>query len=166
MTRNIAGLVTVILTQQGFDVRAVRTGAAALRQARGLNPVLIILETVLPDTDALNIVRDLGNVTREPLLMLTGRAAAADELNGLPAGASIYLTKPFRVHDLRSAANELCPSGVDSMSVMASWRNAESCRALSPPSHPARPTLGAQHGLQNAAPPRELRVPSLNWPGL
>lgn len=114
-----AGLITLILTQEGFDVHAVRTGAAALRQARGLNPVLIILEAILPDTDGLNIARDLRNLTQAPLLMLTGRAAAADELKGLAAGASIYLTKPFRVSELRSAANELCTSGVDSMSVVA-----------------------------------------------
>lgn len=31
---DIAGLNTIILTQEGFDVRAIRTGAAAIRQAR------------------------------------------------------------------------------------------------------------------------------------
>ena len=116
---DIACLITLILTQQGFEVHAVRTGAAALREARGLNPVLIVLEAILPDTDGLDIVRDIRNLSRAPLLMLTARAAAADELEGLAAGASIYLTKPFRVNELRSAANELCPDMVDSMSVVA-----------------------------------------------
>jgi two-component system OmpR family response regulator len=116
---DIAGLITMILNKQGFDVHAVRTGAAALRRASRLNPALVIVEAILPDTDGMNIVRDLRNVTQAPLLMLTARAAADDELSGLAAGASIYLTKPFRIHDLRTAVNELCPSRVDSMSVVA-----------------------------------------------
>ena len=91
---------------------AVSTGAEALRKAPELNPVLVTLEAVLPDTDGLNIVRELGKVTRAPLLMVTGRASVADELNGLAAGASVYLTKPFRINDLRSAANDLCPAAL------------------------------------------------------
>jgi two-component system, OmpR family, response regulator len=121
---DIAGLITMILNKQGFDVHAVRTGAAALRRASRLNPALVIVEAILPDTDGMNIVRDLRNVTQAPLLMLTARAAADDELSGLAAGASIYLTKPFRIHDLRTAVNELCPSRVDSMSVVAGVWNA------------------------------------------
>lgn len=109
---DITGLITMVLTQEGFDVCAVSTGAVALRQASDLDPVLITLETILPDTDGLNIVRELRKVTQAPLLMVTGRASAPDELNGLAAGAAIYLTKPFRINDLRSAANELCPAGL------------------------------------------------------
>lgn len=109
---DIAGLITMILTQEGFDVCAVSTGAAALRQAPELNPVLVTLEAVLPDIEGLNIVRELRKITRAPLLMVTGRASVADELNGLAAGASFYLTKPFRINHLRNAANDLCPAGL------------------------------------------------------
>ena len=109
---DIAGLITMILTQEGFDVCAVGTGAAALRQAPGLNPVLVTLETILPDADGLNVARELKKVTQAPLLMVTGRASVADELNGLAAGASVYLTKPFRTNVLRKAANDLCPAGL------------------------------------------------------
>lgn len=107
---DIAGLITMILTQEGFDVCAVSTGVAALRQVTELNPVLITLEAILPDADGLNIVTELRKVTQAPLLMVTGRASVADELNGLAVGASVYLTKPFRINDLRSAANDLAGS--------------------------------------------------------
>lgn len=107
---DIAGLITMILTQEGFDVCAVSTGVAALRQVTEVNPVLITLEAILPDADGLNVVTELRKVTQAPLLMVTGRASVADELNGLAAGASVYLTKPFRINDLRSAANDLAGS--------------------------------------------------------
>ena len=139
---DIAGLITLILTQEGFEVRAVRTRAAALRQAREPNLVLITLETILPDNDGLNIVRDLRDLTQTPLLMLTGRASTADQLNGLAAGAAIYLTKPFRLKDLRSAANELCPTRVDSTSVAPIRRNAgERPASKSASSRPVSGTL-------------------------
>lgn len=107
---DIAGLITMILTQEGFDVCAVSTGVAALRQVTEVNPVLITLEAILPDADGHNVVTELRKVTQAPLLMVTGRASVADELNGLAAGASVYLTKPFRINDLRSAANDLAGS--------------------------------------------------------
>jgi hypothetical protein len=59
-------------------------------------PVQVTLEAILPDTDGLNIVRDLRNVTRAPLLMVAG-SYLSDVLQPpmnskvwLP-GASVYL---------------------------------------------------------------------------
>ncbi|MBT2512887.1 response regulator transcription factor [Arthrobacter sp. ISL-30] len=107
---DIAGLISLILTQEGFDVHAVGTGMAALREAPGLNPALITLDLGLPDIDGLHIAQDLRKMTAAPLLILTARAAVTDQLDGMSAGASGYLAKPFRPHELRDAINQICPA--------------------------------------------------------
>lgn len=56
---DIAGLISLILTREGFDVRSVRTASAALHQLRGLTPALITLNLGLPDLDGLQIAKDL-----------------------------------------------------------------------------------------------------------
>ena len=107
---DIAGLIGLILTREGFDVRSVRTASAALHQLRGLNPVLITLDLGLPDLDGLQIAKVLGELSAAPVLMITARASANDLFNGMAAGASAYLIKPFLRSELRDAVSSLFPA--------------------------------------------------------
>lgn len=107
---DIAGLISVVLKREGFEVRSVRTASAALHQLRGLDPVLITLDLGLPDLDGLQIAEGLRELSDAPLLMITARASATDQFNGMAAGASAYLIKPFRPGELRDAVNRLCPA--------------------------------------------------------
>jgi two-component system OmpR family response regulator len=107
---DIAGLISVILTREGFDVRSVRTASAALHQLRGINPALITLDLGLPDLDGLQIAKDLRELSAAPVLMITARASATDQFNGMAAGAAAYLVKPFHPSELRVAVASLCPA--------------------------------------------------------
>jgi two-component system OmpR family response regulator len=107
---DIAGLIGVVLKREGFEVRSVLTASAALHQLRGLGPVLITLDLGLPDLDGLQIAEGLRELSDAPLLMLTARASATDQFDGMAAGASAYLIKPFRPSELRDAVNRLCPA--------------------------------------------------------
>jgi two-component system OmpR family response regulator len=107
---DIAGLIGVVLKREGFEVRSVLTASAALHQLRGLDPVLITLDLGLPDLDGLQIAEGLRELNDAPLLMITARASATDQFNGMAAGASAYLIKPFRPGELRDAVNRLCPA--------------------------------------------------------
>jgi two-component system, OmpR family, response regulator len=107
---DIAGLISVILTREGFDVRSVRTASAALHQLRGINPVLITLDLGLPDLDGLQIAKDLRELSAAPVLMITARASATDQFNGMAAGAAAYLVKPFHPSELRVAVTSLFPA--------------------------------------------------------
>lgn len=107
---DIAGLISVILTREGFDVRSVQTASAALHQLRGINPVLITLDLGLPDLDGLQITKDFRELSAAPVLMITARASATDQFNGMAAGAAAYLVKPFHPSELRVAVASLCPA--------------------------------------------------------
>jgi two-component system OmpR family response regulator len=107
---DIAGLIGLILTREGYTVRSVRTASAALHQLRGLKPALITLDLGLPDLDGLQIAKDLRKLSPAPLLMITSRASASDQYNGMAAGASAYLIKPFRPGELRDAVSKLSPA--------------------------------------------------------
>jgi len=107
---DIAGLIGLILTGEGFDVRSVRTASAALHQLQGLNPVLITLALGLPDLDGLQIAEVLRELSAAPVLMITARASADDQFDGMAAGASAYLIKPFLPSELRAAVSGLFPA--------------------------------------------------------
>ncbi|MET4096936.1 response regulator [Arthrobacter sp. UYCu712] len=107
--RDIRELLVLILSGMGFEVRAATTGAAGIRAARALDPPLITLNLGLPDISGHDVARSLREYSNEPIIMITGRARAGDELDGMAAGATAYLTKPFRPAQLRAMVQELCP---------------------------------------------------------
>lgn len=106
---DIRDLIDIILTQAGFEVHTVPSGAEGIAAARDLDPVLVTLDLGLPDIDGRQVARQIQDVTEAPLLFLTGRAGPADEMVGMAYGAAAYLTKPFRPQELPKFADLLCP---------------------------------------------------------
>ncbi|WP_311379733.1 response regulator [Arthrobacter sp. ISL-48] len=107
---DIAGLISFVLSKGGFEVHVAGTGAEGLEAAAVLNPALITLDLGLPDIDGLDVAHGLRQMTVAPILMLTARARLSDEMDGLSAGASAYLVKPFRPSELTILADRLCPA--------------------------------------------------------
>ncbi|MET3922457.1 response regulator [Arthrobacter sp. UYEF20] len=102
---DIRELLVLILSGMGFEVRAAATGAAGIRAAKALDPTLMTLDLGLPDISGHDLARSLREYSNAPIIMITGRASAGDELDGMATGATAYLTKPLRPVQLR----ELCP---------------------------------------------------------
>ena len=90
-----------MLEAEGFAVRHVAGGEAALAAAHDSTPDLVLLDLSLPDIDGLDVCRRL-RITNPglPILMLTARNEEVDMVVGLDAGADDYITKPFRVAEL------------------------------------------------------------------
>jgi len=97
----IAEIVRDYLRLAGFEVIVAGDGVHALEAARGRRPDLVVLDLGLPGLDGIEVcrrLRDAGNGV--PILMLTARAAVADRVEGLDAGADDYLVKPFALDEL------------------------------------------------------------------
>jgi two-component system phosphate regulon response regulator PhoB len=96
-------LLDTNLTAAGFNVLMAASGKEALRQARSLQPHLILLDVTLPELDGLEVCKLLRQDpgTRSiPIVMLTARAAELDRDLGLELGADDYVTKPFSAREL------------------------------------------------------------------
>jgi len=91
-------LVRYNLTKEGYQVRCVATGEAAIQEAKSLLPDLILLDLMLPMVDGLGVCRILKNnpLTQHiPIMMVTAKTEEADVVTGLELGADDYITKPF-----------------------------------------------------------------------
>jgi len=102
-------LVGEILRTAGFAVRFARSLAELRTElANGPPPDLVLLDVQLPDVDGFEILEHLRASTRfgtVPVMMMTGRSQAHHVARGLSLGADGYITKPFRMSQLVSAAN-------------------------------------------------------------
>jgi PAS domain S-box-containing protein len=86
-----------------WDVETVTDGAAALALIQRDPPDLLISDVMMPGLDGLTLVRRLraNPATRElPVILLSARAGEEARLEGLQAGASDYLVKPFSAREL------------------------------------------------------------------
>jgi DNA-binding response OmpR family regulator len=88
------------LLAEGYDVRVVDTGEAALDVVLSRSGAfdIVILDIMLPGKDGFSVMsemREAGVFT--PALMLTARGHPDDVLKGFAAGADDYLTKPFEL---------------------------------------------------------------------
>lgn len=91
----IRRLLRLTLEAAGFAVREAATGQLGLDEVVRRAPDLLVLDMGLPDLGGLEVLRRLREWSRVPVLVLTVRAAEADKVAALDAGADDYLTKPF-----------------------------------------------------------------------
>jgi Response regulators consisting of a CheY-like receiver domain and a winged-helix DNA-binding domain len=98
---HIVSLVTRSLNADGYETVVAEDGAEALERAMEPDISLVVLDVGLPTMDGFEVLRhlrDRGNGV--PVIMLTARSGTSDTIEGLDAGASDYMSKPFAVAEL------------------------------------------------------------------
>ena len=101
---DIANMLRIYFTGQGYDVDIASRGSDALDKTRQVMPHLIILDIMLPDIDGYEVCRRLRMNTRTshiPVIFLTQKDERSDKLQGLELGADNYITKPFDIEELK-----------------------------------------------------------------
>lgn len=98
----LAALLQQELAHDGYRVTVVHNGTDALLKADESAFDLVILDLNLPDFDGLEVAVRLRADSEVSILMLTARGDVGSRVEGLYAGASDYLTKPFSVQELRA----------------------------------------------------------------
>src|SRR5258708_1213979 len=97
---NIADLIELYLTREGFRVVKAATGEAGVRAVAEHRPRLVVLDVGLPDVDGLEVCRRLRQTSTLPVIFLTARDSEVDRVVGLELGADDYVTKPFSPPEL------------------------------------------------------------------
>ena len=99
-----------MLAEEGYRVREARDGKEALEEIRADPPDLVLLDVEMPVMDGLAACRELrqSDLTRAlPVIIVTSRTEAADELRGLHCGADDYVAKPFDADEIKARVARL-----------------------------------------------------------
>lgn len=84
------------LSYEGFTVHTDADGENGLVSLRERGADLVILDVMLPGIDGLEVLRRIRHAdTQLPVLMLTARDEASQQVAGFQGGADDYVTKPF-----------------------------------------------------------------------
>ncbi len=92
------------LLKSYYRVYIAPNGAEALKIVQDKEIDLIVSDVMMPEMDGYELTRTLkgdANFNHLPIILLTAKKLAEDETEGLKAGADDFLTKPFRLKDLK-----------------------------------------------------------------
>jgi len=95
-----ASLISLYLKREGYETEVAFDGVEALRLVRRKNPVVVILDLMLPRLDGWEVCRRIREFSDVPILMLTARGEEFDRVLGLTIGADDYVVKPFSPREL------------------------------------------------------------------
>src|SRR5579864_6098297 len=88
------------LTDEGFRVTDVDSGAA-MRETLARNGFdIVLLDVMIPGEDGLSLARYIRQSSQVPIIMLTGKSDVIDRVAGLEAGADDYVAKPFHLREV------------------------------------------------------------------
>src|SRR5215210_2258041 len=88
------------LTTHGYDVRVASDGLAALQTFGDWPPDLVVTDLSMPQTDGLQLCRNLRAISQVPIIVLSVRGEEKTKVQALDAGADDYITKPFGMDEL------------------------------------------------------------------
>lgn len=103
-------LVELNLAKVGVKVCTAQTGREALRLAATKKPDVILLDIMMPGMDGYEVLRQLkasGETKDIPIIMLTAKTGAEDRERCQEMGAAAYVTKPFKLEELRETVKRL-----------------------------------------------------------
>ena len=88
------------LTDAGYEVIATDDPEEALRLMEREQPHLVLLDLVLPDTDGIELMRDILGIAGVPVIFVSGYGEDQVIVRAFEMGADDYIVKPFSPTEL------------------------------------------------------------------
>lgn len=98
--QNIAELISLYLTKEGYEVKKAFDGRDALTQYNLFKPNLMVLDIMMPELDGYEVCKEIRKSSQMPIIMLTAKGETFDKVLGLELGADDYMVKPFDPKEL------------------------------------------------------------------
>jgi two-component system OmpR family response regulator len=101
--RSLTELLQMVLEDAGYEVELAENGREAILSAAREPPDLVVLDVVMPEMDGWATSDHLLShelTASIPIIFLSARVGAEDQLRGWYRGCFDYLTKPFDIQEL------------------------------------------------------------------
>lgn len=96
----LAEMMQDYLTREGFSVETVHNGQQGLERALNGSFSIVVLDVMMPRMGGVEVLNQIRQRSRLPVLMLTARGDESDRIIGLELGADDYVPKPCSAREL------------------------------------------------------------------
>lgn len=96
----IRRLLQAAVRDTEFNLSECGTALEGLRAVTKLRPEVVLLDLGLPDLDGVDVVTQIRQYSRVPIIIISAEGEEERKVTALEAGADDYVTKPFGVAEL------------------------------------------------------------------
>lgn len=104
---SLTELFTDYLTAEGLDVHSVSDGEAGLQEILTGQYDVIVLDSMMPKMNGLDVLKSVRAQSTIPVIMLTAKGDEIDRIIGLEMGADDYVPKPCVPRELVARINAI-----------------------------------------------------------
>lgn len=98
---SIINMMNVMLQKEQFqEIYQAMSASDAIEKAKEIQPDLIILDIMLPDSDGYEVCKEIREFSMAPVIFLSAKNEETDKLVSFAVGGDEYLTKPFSPREL------------------------------------------------------------------
>lgn len=101
----ICAILSALLADSGYEVRAARSGTAGIKAHNEFRPMVVLLDLRMPGMGGLQVLQELNERlgTDAKTIILTGHGEVRSAVQAMKEGAFDYLEKPFDNDELLAA---------------------------------------------------------------
>lgn len=92
---DLSRLLADYIEQAGYTPHIIKNGLEVEDWIKQENPILVLLDLMLPGKNGLDICRDIRQHSDIPIVITTAKVEEIDRLLGLELGADDYICKPY-----------------------------------------------------------------------
>ncbi|WP_425802437.1 response regulator transcription factor [Desulfitobacterium sp. Sab5] len=92
---DILEILNRYVNKEGYSPILAHDGEEAILKFKECNPVLILLDVMMPIIDGFEVCRKIREASNVPIIMITAKGEDGDRIMGLDIGADDYIVKPF-----------------------------------------------------------------------
>jgi len=96
-------VLTSELSLDGFDVTATDNGLAAIEMMEKEEYDILLLDLIMPGIGGIEVLKRMGNMNiPTETIVFTGHATVSTAVEAMKLGAYDYLSKPFKIEELKA----------------------------------------------------------------
>jgi two-component system chemotaxis response regulator CheY len=107
---SIRQMVKLVLSQAGFEVHEAVDGIDGLEKAKAKSVQMVVTDLNMPRMDGITMVRELRKLPTYkgvPIILLTTESDESFKKQAKDAGATGWITKPFKQEQLIAVAQKV-----------------------------------------------------------
>lgn len=93
--QDITEILSSYVKKEGYEPLVAVDGDEAVEMFERYNPVLILLDVMMPHKDGYQVCREIREKSSVPIMLITARGEDFERIMGLDIGADDYIVKPF-----------------------------------------------------------------------
>ena len=98
--KSVKKLLEIAFKEFEFEFISSENKKNALLMFLSHNPNLLVVDLGLPDGDGKDLIKQIREISKVPIIVLTARHDEKEIIAALDVGADDYITKPFSVNEL------------------------------------------------------------------